>query len=303
MPYRLPPMNTLRPFEAAARHQSFKLAAEELHLTPSAISHAVQALERWFGCELFDRSPRGLTLNATGEALLPRVQSALEEIGGAVAAVQGGADGVTLRLSVAPTFCNAWLMPRLARFRARYPEVSVVLDTSHQPAAFVRDGIDVAIRMGGGDWPGLHAECLFRESLVPVCSPAIASELDSLADLADQTLLQVSDVDADWAAWLSARNLPSIDAFDVCTFDSIQSAWSAARYGLGIAVGRLPLVQPEIDKGDLVAVLGGSMSIDAGYWFAAPPEALMRYEVQCFRQWLFDEVERQGVAAAGQAPV
>ncbi len=302
MAYRLPPMNALRPFEAAARHQSFKLAAEELHLTPSAISHAVQALEQWLGGELFTRSSRGLSLNAAGVDLLPRVQRALEEIAAAAGSFKDRAQGAVLRLSVAPTFCQYWLLPRLTRFRERYPAITLVLDTSHEPLVFARDGVDVAIRMGDGNWPDLFAECLFSESLLAVCSPLMASGIDTLADIEGLPLLRVSDVEDDWPAWLAAMDLPPIEHFKTWQFDSIHSAWSAAAHDLGVAIGRLPLVQPELDSGRLLALPGRPVAIRSAYWLAAPDGAMRRPEVQCFRQWLFDEVGGVVAKAGSQSP-
>ena len=295
-------MNSLRPFEAAARHQSFKLAAEELHLTPSAISYAVQTLEQWLGGELFTRSSRGLSLNAEGVALLPRVQRALEEISAAAGSFQDRTQGAVLRLSVAPTFCQYWLLPRLVRFRERHPTITLMLDTSHRPLVFARDGVDIAIRMGDGNWPDLYAECLFSESLLAVCSPLVASGIDTVADLERLPLLRVSDVDDDWPAWLAAMELPSVEHFETWQFDSIHSAWLAAAHDLGIAIGRLPLVQPELDSGRLLALLGTPVATRTAYWLTAPEDAMRRPEMQCFRQWLFDEIAGVAGKAGSQEP-
>ena len=201
MAYRLPPLNSLRLFEAAGRHLSFKAAAEELNLTPSAISHGVLTLEAWLGVDLFLRGNRTLTLTAAGAAYLPQVRAALEMIVGASNAVPGRKPTGRLAVSVSPTFGVRWLLPRLVRFSDRHPDIEVSVDTNHRLVEFPRDGIDVAIRMGRGDWPGLDATCLVRESLVPVCAPRLAAKIRSADDLGGKVLLHVVDAREDWVAW------------------------------------------------------------------------------------------------------
>ena len=209
MAYRLPPLNSLRLFEAAGRHLSFKAAAEELNLTPSAISHGVLTLEAWLGVDLFLRGNRTLTLTAAGAAYLPQVRAALEMIVGASNAVPGRKPTGRLAVSVSPTFGVRWLLPRLVRFSDRHPDIEVSVDTNHRLVEFPRDGIDVAIRMGRGDWPGLDATCLVRKSLVPVCAPRLAAKIRSADDLASKVLLHVVDAREDWGAW---SKLAGVDA-------------------------------------------------------------------------------------------
>ena len=205
MAYRLPPLNSLRLFEAAGRHLSFKAAAEELNLTPSAISHGVLTLEAWLGVDLFLRGNRTLTLTAAGAAYLPQVRAALEMIVGASNAVPGRKPTGRLAVSVSPTFGVRWLLPRLVRFSDRHPDIEVSVDTNHRLVEFPRDGIDVAIRMGRGDWPGLDATCLVRELLVPVCAPRLAAKIRSADDLGGKVLLHVVDASEDWGRLEQAR--------------------------------------------------------------------------------------------------
>lgn len=208
MAYRLPPLNTLRLFEAAGRHASFKLAAEELNITPSAVSHGIQTLEDWLGVQLFTRGHRSLDLTAAGLAYLPRVRDALARLASATEAVPGRRPSGKLAVSVAPSFGLRWLIPNLPRFNHHHPEIEVTLDTAHRQVEFPRDGIDVAIRMGQGDWQDLYALHLVTEELVPVCTPALAATIVSVGDLRSKTLLHISNISEDWAAWAALATAP-----------------------------------------------------------------------------------------------
>ena len=294
MAYRLPPLNTLRQFEAAGRHLSFRLAAEELNVTPSAVSHGVQTLEEWLGVALFMRDHRGLVLTKAGMTYLPRVREGLEILATATKAVPGRSSG-RLSISVAPGFASRWLVPNLPRFCKKHPDIEVSLDTSHHQIEFPRDGVDIAIRMGRGDWPGLYAECLVMEQLVPVCAPGLAESIRTMADLTKQTLLHVSDVSEDWLAWihLANANERDIDGLDMergLHFDTLEMAWTAAAQGLGVAIGRLPLIATELATGRLVPVLGEPLYSQTGYWLTANHETLKRAEVISFRNWLQTEL-------------
>ncbi|MBI2738896.1 MAG: transcriptional regulator GcvA [Rhodospirillales bacterium] len=291
MPYRLPPLNTMRLFEAAGRHSSFKVAAEELNLTPSAISHGVQTLEQWLGVDLFLRGNRTLALTAAGEAYLPRVRAALEAIVEASDAVPGRKPTGRLAVSVSPTFGVRWLLPRLARFNDRHPDIEVSVDTNHRLVDFPRDGIDVAIRMGRGDWAGLDIACLVREQLVPVCAPRVAAAFRSTDDLADTTLLHVVDAREDWTAWSRLAGIALPPAIRGLRFDTIQMALEAAAAGLGIAIGRLPLVEAELAAGRLVPVFGPPRTCRTGYWMVTARGSRIRPEIAAFCDWIEGEVE------------
>jgi len=290
-PYRLPPLNSLRQFEAAGRHLSFRLAAEELSVTPSAVSHGVQALEEWLGTALFNRGHRGLVLTNAGEAYLPRVREALELLTRATEQVPGQRYNQHLSISVAPSFGSRWLVPHLPSFREQYPDIEVSVDTSHRHVEFPRDGVDLAIRMGQGDWPGLYTECLITEELIPVCAPELARRIDTTADLAKQTLLHVTDVAEDWAAWARSIGVDRLELDKGLRFDSLDMAWNAAAQGLGVAIGRLPLIAAELAAGHLVPVLGEPQRSQTGYWLIASQETLLRAEVIAFTNWLRTELQ------------
>lgn len=291
MAYRLPPLNTLRLFEAAGRHRSFKLAAEELNLTPSAVSHGIQTLEDWLGVPLFVRGHRSLELTSAGRAYLPRIRDALAQLASATEAVPGRRPTGKLSVSVAPTFGLRWLVPNLHRFHERHPDIEVTLDTALRPVEFPRDGIDIAIRMGRGDWPDLYALCLVVEELVPVCSPDMAASIAGAADLRSKTLLHVVNVSEDWAAWADLADVADLDLGRGLRMDTLHMALEAAAQGLGVAIGRLPLANADIAAGRLVPVLGPPRPCQTGYWLVTNRDSLARPEVVAFRDWIRSELK------------
>lgn len=298
MAYRLPPFSAMRLFESAGRHLSFKAAAEDLGITPSAISHGVQTLEEWLGVELFFRGNRSLALTEAGAVYLPQVQAALEMLARASETVPGRKPTGRLAVSVPPTFGMRWLLPRLLRFNERHPRIEVTVDTSHRRVELSRDGIDVAIRMGTGDWPGLHSTCLVRETLVPVCAPRLASSIRSVADLCKNTLLHVTRAREDWAEWGALAGVDLAGATGGLRFDTIQMALEAAVGGFGVALGRLPLIEQDLAANRLVPVLGPPRVCSTGYWLVMRRETLPRPEANAFRTWIDTELEPSNREAA-----
>ncbi|RAU22127.1 LysR family transcriptional regulator [Paramagnetospirillum kuznetsovii] len=290
MSYRLPPLTTLRLFEAAARLMSFKLAADELAVTPSAVSHGIQTLEDWLGVKLFIRYNRSLGLTDAGAAYLPQVQQALDLLAKATENIPGRRPSGKLSVSSAPTFASRWLLPSLPRFQVLHPQIQVSIDTQARQVEFPRDGIDAAIRLAKGPWEGLYALKLSDEFLVPVCAPAIAAGISTAEDLARVTLLYNIAVSTDWPFWFEAKGVPAVTPQGSSNFDTIHMTTKAAIRGLGVAIGRLPMIQGEIDAGNLVAVLGPPVASPTAYWFVTGPDSLARPEVKAFRDWLRDEL-------------
>lgn len=290
MAYKLPPLSTLRVFEAAARLGSFKDAADELLLTPSAVSRSVQALEDWLGTPLFVRGLRAVTLSDAGAAYAPQVRAALDGLARATASVPGQRSRGALSISAAPTFGLRWLLPRLGRFKALHPGIAITLDTSPRPVEFPRDGVDLAIRMGAGPWRGLEALHLATESLVPVCAPALAAGLTTPADLARHTLLHVTTTSQDWPHWAAASGVDGVDLSSGLRFDTIHYAINAAVEGLGVALGRHPLIDAELERGALVPLFGPAIPCDTAYWLLCAPESLDRADVRAFRDWIRSEL-------------
>jgi LysR family glycine cleavage system transcriptional activator len=293
MPIQLPPLPSLRLFEAAARHESFRKAAEELGLTASAVSHGIDSLEKWLGVELFRRRPRGVTLTPAGRHLLPYVSEGLSMIVLGAQRLPGRRAERRVVLSVAPRFAQLFLVPRLPRFRALHPGIRISIDTSHRQALFPMEGVDLSIRMGKGAWPGVKSDLLFRERLVPVASPAYLASVsrDGMTDWPKATYLRISSIEYDWAAWIEGA-AAKVEVVDDLHFDTAMLASEAACAGLGIAIGRMPLVVPDLDKRRLVKADDRIVDIETGYWLVGPSGQETRSAIQSFRKWLLDEAKR-----------
>lgn len=298
MAFRLPPLSSLRVFEAAARHNSFRKAADELNLTASAVSHAIQTLENWLGVELFSREARGLRLTNAGEAYAPLVNQALALLASATDKVPGRRPTGTLALSSAPTFASKILVPRLERFTAQFPDIHLTIDTSTRLVDLTLDDFDLAIRYLSIKKPAPNWTMLVPETLVPVCSPSIKQRFadSTLIDLISRnTLIHVTSVSADWKHWLRANGLElpaSID--DGMHIDTIHTAFDAAICGLGVVLGRRPLVDQDLESGRLVALATEAIPSDSAFWLVTSQTEFEKPEVKKFRQWLLSEV---GVAS------
>lgn len=293
MAFALPPLSTLRSFEAVGRLGSFKAAAEELHVTPSAVSHAIITLERWLGTALFLRRPHGVAPTAAAEAYRPFVESALRDLAAATAGIPGRKPRGRLSLSVAPTFAGAWLLPRLSRFTQAHPDLSIAIDTTRHCRNLALDRVDLVLRLavrprGPGRWLRL-----LQERLVPVTSPGLWEEIAHLGlveALERVPLIHVTTVGRDWRPF--ADLLPSGPGRrrGDLRFDTVHLAIQAARQGLGIAVGRRPLVDGDLEAGALVALPLAERPIDDSYWLVGLPATLDRPEAKAFRRWLLEEV-------------
>ena len=292
MVFRLPPLNTLRIFDAAARRVSFALAAEELHLTPSAISHGIRTLELWLGTELFRKEGRSLALTSEGESYARLVGQALEELAEATDRLPGRRATGSLFVSSAPPFARRWLLPRLAGFTRQFPDISITIDTSDGPASL--EEIDVAIRMSDTDKSGADWVRLVQEELVPVCSPSLKSQLDRLTKaeiLARGPLIRVTGVSADWDQWLQATGTEAPPSREAGLYvDSVLMGLDAATHGLGIALGRRPLVDEDLERGRLVRAIDHAAPSGYSYWMVTKDSTFDRPEVKLFRKWMLYEL-------------
>src|SRR5215470_9661624 len=292
MPIPLPPLPSLRLFEAAARHESFRKAAEELGLTASAVSHGIDSLEKWLGVALFRRRPRGVTLTPAGRHLLPYVSEGLSMIALGAQRLPGRREERRVVLSVAPTFAQNFLVPRLPRFRALHPGIRLSIDTSHRQALFPMEGVDLSIRAGKGAWPGVKSDLLFREQIVPVASPAYLASVsrNGAIDWPKVMYLRVSTLENDWNAWIEGAGAEIAIADDI-GFDTVMLASEAAASGLGIAIGRLPLLAAELQTGRLTKADARIVDIETGYWLVGPDGQETRPAIRSFRNWLLDEAK------------
>ncbi|MGK9233158.1 LysR family transcriptional regulator [Inquilinus limosus] len=301
MPLRLPPLSSLRFFEAAGRHLSFKLAAAELNVTPSAVSHGIVGLERALGVELFVREPRKLSLTPEGADYLPYVSEALSLIAIGTQRLPGSGERRTITVSCAPTFAARWLLPRLHRFGERWPNSGVTVDTSRRQVGFPVDGFDFAIRMSRATAAGAAWTRLFGESLVPVCSPGYCETLagdGGAVDLRRAALIHVTPASEDWQAWLERVGIEGVDLAGGLRVDTIQMAFEAAAMGLGVALGRRPLVDRDLASGALVELGLPAIEAETAYWLVGSEGADRRPDLLGFRRWLLREVEAFGQGAA-----
>jgi DNA-binding transcriptional LysR family regulator len=294
MAFRLPPLSSLRVFEAAARHSSFREAANELNLTASAVSHGVQTLENWLGAELFYREARGLRLTAAGATYAPFVNEALSLLAKATEQVHGRKATGTLAVSSAPTFANKILLPRLEKFAIQFPDLRVTIDTSQRRVDLAPDGFDVAIRFASAGKQAPHWTSLGIETLTPVCSPVLRRHFTdaSVEEMLSQApLIHVTSVSNGWSHWFQANGwaIPS-SIKDGLRVDTIQMGFDAAKHGLGIVLGRRPLVDDDIENGHLVPLLGQSIPSGSGYWLIAAETDFQKPEVKLFRRWLLSEL-------------
>src|SRR3954453_10717320 len=257
MTARLPSLNGLRAFEAAARHMSFTQAASELNVTQTAISHQIRRLEEELGIRLFIRQNRALSLTPEAKEYLPGIRAAFNDLRLATDRLLRKDDGNVLTVSTLASLAAKWLLPRISDFQEKHPGIDVHITTSTALVDFRTADVDAGIRYGRGQWPGLRADWLMADKMFPVCSPALLAgkkPLKKPEDLAEHVLLHSSaGNDDDWRLWLTAAGLPTnLSKQPGVTFDLIFMTIQAAIDGLGIAMGRTSYVQDDIKKGRLV---------------------------------------------------
>ncbi|GGC77171.1 LysR substrate-binding domain-containing protein [Chelatococcus reniformis] len=304
MALRLPPLPALRFFEAAGRHKSFKLAAAELNVTPSAVSHGIVGLEQALGVTLFARNGRTLSLTAAGADYLPYVAEALSLIAIGTQRLPAGRGARALAVSCAPTLAARWLLPRLQRFQSRWPQVGVTVDTSHRQVGFPVDGFDFAIRLSRAPAVGARWTRLFGQRLIPVCSPAYRARLGDGAghvDLGRASLIHVMTASEDWQAWFDVHELGEVEIAGGLRFDEFHLAFEAAAAGLGVALGRRPLVDRELASGALVEVAAQPISGDTAYWLVSADGADQRSDLRAFKAWLLKEAQASDADAVTAA--
>jgi len=311
MAKRLPGLASLRTFEAAGRHLSFTKAADELHVTPAAVSAQVRALEEQLGVRLFWRTSRTVRLTGAGETLLDAVSEALAVIARAVDRIAGADRGRTLVVSTGLSFAAKWLVPRLGRFRRLHPEVDVRLDVTDQLADFAREEADVAIRFGAGIYPGMRADRLFEDELFPVCSPELlegAEPLRQPGDLRHHTLIHLDwqaqgETWPDWRMWLLAAGVEEVDATQGIHFRQTTFVIQAAVDGQGVALGSTSLVADDLAAGRLVRPFNLALKgpPQFAYRVVSPRATADRPLVKAFREWVLAEVAETDHAEGGTA--
>ena len=294
---RLPPLNSLRAFEAAARHASFARAADELAVTPAAISQQIRLLEAELGVTLFRRLPRGLMLTDAAKTALPELRKAFAHLAGAVAGVRGGSLVGPLMISAIPSFAGSWLVPRLEHFIDAYPDIDVTVRAELRNVDFTREDVDLGIRYGSGDYPGMDSRLLLTETVFPVCAPSLLSGARPLRrpeDLRHHRLLHDSQLSSaeptlHWAPWLRDLGLADIDPARGVGFSDARMLVTSAVRGLGVALGRSALVADDLAAGRLVRPLAISRPADYAYYVVMPDGRTANPRVRAFVTWLEEQ--------------
>jgi LysR family glycine cleavage system transcriptional activator len=284
----LPPLPSLVAFEAIARRRSFALAAAELHLTPSAVSHQVARLEDFLGVKLFERSSRGVKLSPAGEGYLQRVAGALGAIGAATDDVRQGVRN-SLYVHASPSFASLWLMPRIGQFAQAHPGVSLFLSASHLHSDFELGQVDIDIRYGVPNWPQLVIKPIFREPILPLASPAFIArhQIREPADLLQVPLIQSTVGVVQWADWFSLHPPLKRPERFALRFDRAMMALDAAVQGLGVALESTVIAGSHLAQGRLRPLFDPAWAIPVQAHFVVYPERHgYRSEVAQFLEWL-----------------
>lgn len=292
---KIPPLKSLRAFEAAGRHLSFTRAADELFVTQAAVSHQIKTLEEFLGLPLFIRRNRKLLLTDEGQNYWPKIRDIFENLTSATEQIKYQLAGGPLTVSVIPTFATSWLIPRLSKFNRIYPEIEVRLKASDEKVDFLREDVDVAIYYETGNYPGLHSVTLLNERLTPLCAPALLEgniPLSKPKDLKQHNLLHDFNT-GDWQRWLKAAGVIGIDLSHGSVFSHTSMVLQAAIFGQGIAMGHLVLSQADILSGRLVQPFELTMESDMSYDVVCPIESAQRPKVKAFIDWLLETVQQE----------
>jgi LysR family glycine cleavage system transcriptional activator len=299
---RLPPLKSLKAFEVAARRGGFVAAADELNVTPAAVSHQVKVLESYLEIELFRRLSRGLELTEAGRELLPELSKGFDHFAHALGSLTAGELTGNLTVSVLPSFATLWLVPKLDSFLQTYPEIQLRVLTSNNPAVVRNEHADVLITYGNGNYPGLETRILMRESVFPVCAPSLLNNvpLRRYQDLQQHTLLHDIDVQIDepmmtWKRWFRDLGLTGVSASRNVEFGNSLLLTEASVRGQGVALGRMSLVQDHLATGRLVRPLKTSRPADYAYYFVTTQVNSEYPRVQTFYSWLEKQIEDESV--------
>lgn len=296
----LPPLSAMKAFEAVARHVSFSRAAEELHVTPAAVSQQIRHLEQLLGGLLFVRTKRSVALTDMATKMLPDIQAGLEALSRAVSTKMRGSDERALSISVAPSFASKWLLPRLTDFSEHHPDIDLRISATVALADFRRDNVDVAVRLGHGNYPGLNAEPLFSETVAPLCSPALLKSKGHLRkpdDLRVYRLLHDTSIPGDneqnsWERWLKLAGATQVAAHRGTRFSLAELALQAAIDGAGVVMGRMVLAEGDLAAGRLIKPFRRVLPLGVSYFLVTAKSSARRLEIQCFREWLFSQLRK-----------
>jgi DNA-binding transcriptional LysR family regulator len=302
MARKLPPLNALRAFEAAARHMSLTKAAAELHVTQAAISHQVKALEDQLGLALFRRLPRGLLLTDAGQTLLPELRDSFDRMSRAVERLRGGTASGVVTISTVTTFALSWLVERLPRFQALHADIDVKVSTSSRLVDFGIEDVDCAVRVGVGPWRGLRRDKLFDDRVTVVCAPALLPRLKTLDDLHRAPRIVMYNDPAEWPTFFAAAGIGEPDERGGLQFDSTRIGAQAALAGAGAILVAPFMFADDLASGRLVQPFEFTYASDRAWWFVTPESGSDRPKVKALREWMLAEAAETPAVPMAQAP-
>ncbi|RDE08872.1 LysR family transcriptional regulator [Pelagibacterium lacus] len=287
----LPSMSLLTAFEAAARHESFTMAAEELSISQSAVSRQIRLLEEQIGSQLFVREKQTVRLSEAGAAYAREIREALNRVANASLNLRANPHGGTFNLAILPTFGTRWLAPRLSRFLDRHPGITINLSTRLSAFDFRTDPFDAAIHFGDKPWAGTEGVELMAETVVPVASPAFLERhrIESAADMVQLPLLHLASRPDQWERWFAAQHV-EVGRLRGMLFDQFATAAQAAGSGLGLALLPAFLIEGDLKRGDLVAVLDAPMLSEQRYFLIWPMGQGAQGPLKLFRDWIVSEM-------------
>lgn len=288
MARRLPPLNALKVFEAAARHLSFTRAAEELFVTQAAVSHQIKALEEFLGLKLFRRRNRSLLLTEEGQGYFLDIKDIFSDLSYATEKVLERSAKGALTISLPPSFAIQWLVPRLSDFNSSHPDIDVRIKAVDMEDGSLTDDVDVAIYYGRGNWPGLRCDLLYQECLLPVCAPTLltgAKPLQSLSDLRHHVLLHDRSR-KDWKAYAKEYHLSDINLDHGPIFSHSSMVLQAAAHGQGVALGNNVLAQPELESGRLICPFDEILMSKNAFYLVSQSRDAESGRIAAFREWV-----------------
>ncbi len=287
MARKLPPLHLLHLFEAAGRQGSFKKAGEELHLTPSAISHQIKALEEQLGVTLFNRLTRGVNLTSAGKNYLAVVQEVFHTLDHGTTALKQRFSSPALRLSTFPSISSNIIIPKLSFFQQQFPDIELRLDTGVNLVDLRYEEIDLAIRLGPGDWTGVIAEKLFDIEVTPMCSPEFAEkyQLSDIEQISQVPLLSLSMMEEGWSTFTQAVGMNAVNPSSGLSLGTYDAVIQSAQQGLGLALGALPIENPAIKKGLLVRPFKEKIQFPHACFAVYRPQDKQRRDISAFLNW------------------
>ena len=288
---RLPALNALKSFEAAARHESFTRAAEELCVTQGAVSHQVKSLEQELGVKLFNRERQRLVITESGRQYLAVVRDAFDRLAIGTERLLQRQNAGALTISTSPDFAAKWLVHRLGRFAEAHPDIDLRISATMHHVDFAREEVDLAVRHGDGNWPGLHVERLCAEQLFPVCSPKLLDGRHRLSKAADVLKFPILHLDTskDWSRWFEAAGVPEADHSRGLVLNRASMLIDAAIDGQGIALARTALAACDLLNGRLVRPFAKTLRLSKNYWIVCPKATAMLPKIKTARDWLLAE--------------